>query len=429
MSEQFLRSLFLFVCNISETCFILLILDSIFDRKVPFRPWYYIIIAFVSFSGYLLLTFNTFTAGFQYLISFVLIMCYSSFWKGKLLYKVGGSFFILCVFPLLYTLCATIESVLFSIPYQTSYQSFALSLFTEFITLLIAWAFRKFSPHRKHVVQFTTVQSIIALFYPLVASFIMFLIMKDSFKRTDPLLVLIFILVFLSFIVHVILLETLNQQISHNLSLSLIAHRATSEQEKAEALQDAYSNQRKLTHEFTNHLSAINSMLQANNPDEAQRYIEEIIPNVKNHTLLVNTHNPVIDAILTEKHEKASQQNISVSLQLSDLSNVPLSSPDFVVIVSNLFNNAMEGCAGCENSAIVLHITNTKDEFFFSIRNTVPHNIVVRNNTPPKSTKNVFGHGFGLQNVIDLLNKYHAVYSIKCENCWFQVSFIINLPD
>ena len=101
---------------------------------------------------------------------------------------------------------------------------------------------------------------------------------------------------------------------------------------------------------------------------------------------------------------------------------------DLVVILSNLFNNAIEGSSNVAESEIDLKIINTDTEFLISIQNTVSHNIEILNNCPPPSTKTRLGHGMGLQNIIDILKKYDSAYLIDCHDHWFKVILSINKP-
>ena len=144
--------------------------------------------------------------------------------------------------------------------------------------------------------------------------------------------------------------------------------------------------------------------------------------------MIVNTHNPPVDAILSQKYAAALKQGESVTFDLCDLSSTPLSTPDLVILISNLFNNAIEGTQGVENGQINIRIQNTQHEFMISVQNQVKKDVSIENNVPPMSTKNEAGHGMGLQNVIEICKKYKANHLICCRNGWFQVTALVNKP-
>lgn len=92
------------------------------------------------------------------------------------------------------------------------------------------------------------------------------------------------------------------------------AFQAELEQQRASALLDSYTAQRRLTHEFTNHISALRALLEQGDVGGAQDYIAGVDKAVAASTTIMDTHNPLLDSILTRKYEEATRQGVSVYL-------------------------------------------------------------------------------------------------------------------
>lgn len=63
---------------------------------------------------------------------------------------------------------------------------------------------------------------------------------------------------------------------------------------------DSYTTQRRLTHEFTNHIEALTLLLQQGEYEEAKTYLATVTKIIAAHTTIMNTHNPLLDALLSK---------------------------------------------------------------------------------------------------------------------------------
>lgn len=108
---------------------------------------------------------------------------------------------------------------------------------------------------------------------------------------------------------------------------------------------ESYTTQRRLTHEFANHLEALSLMLQQNDVAGARGYLTSISKTIQMNSAILNTHNPLLDALLSKKYEEAARKGVMMYFDLSDLKDIPLDRTHLVIVVSNLLNNAIEAAA------------------------------------------------------------------------------------
>ena len=223
--------------------------------------------------------------------------------------------------------------------------------------------------------------------------------------------------------VHLCIVAMFNDQVWKRRSQDF---RADLEQQRAEALLDSYTEQRRLTHEFTNHMSALSALLEQGDLRGAKDYVAGVSKTVAAGTAIMNTHNPLLDAILSKKYEEAARRGVSIYFDLCDLKHLPFASTDMVIVLSNLLDNAIRAAAEAQPPEVYVRVRKTEEEYLLSVRNRVKADIPIEDGRLPASTKKERGHGMGLVNVTDILRRYGAEYTVSCREQWFR--FTCSLP-
>ena len=184
------------------------------------------------------------------------------------------------------------------------------------------------------------------------------------------------------------------------------------------ALGKAYSEQRKITHEFNSQLETIQCLLKSSDRKDALAFVTAVQAKQTTRSLLVNTHHPIVDALLNQKAYLAKSKNIQIHFEINDLSGLQLDSVDVTTILGNLLDNAIEACVLYgEGSQIQVKVL-LGDTLFFAIRNTSkPVRII--GESLPTTKPNPQLHGFGLENVKTLLHKYNGEYAMEYDAGWF----------
>ena len=224
-------------------------------------------------------------------------------------------------------------------------------------------------------------------------------------------------------LVHIAIVQVFNDQVVQRQNSR---YRAQLEQQRAEALLDSYTEQRRLTHEFTNHIEALTLLLQQGEYEEAKAYLATVTKIIAAHTTIMNTHNPLLDALLSKKYEEATRKGVMLYFDLPDLRAIPLEKTDLVMVVSNLLNNAIDAAAQADPPEVYFRMRKTEEELLLSVRNRVREDLDLPDGQLPRSTKKEPGHGIGLWNVTDVLRKYQGEYAISCRDKWFR--FTCSVP-
>ena len=184
------------------------------------------------------------------------------------------------------------------------------------------------------------------------------------------------------------------------------------------ALGKAYSEQRKITHDFNSQLETIGCLLKNGDSKDAIEFVTALHAKQTTRSLLVNTHHPIVDALLNQKAYIAKDKNIQIHFEVNDLSNLQLDSVDITTILGNLLDNAIEACVIYgENSQIQVKVL-LGNTLFFAIRNTCKP-VKIIGEYIPTTKPNAQLHGFGLENVKTLLRKYNGEYAMEYDEGWF----------
>jgi sensor histidine kinase regulating citrate/malate metabolism len=177
---------------------------------------------------------------------------------------------------------------------------------------------------------------------------------------------------------------------------------------------EAYRQERKRSHDFQNQLSVLRGMVEDQAPtDSFLNYLDSLL-NVKlPATRYIDTGRPVADVLLSQKAAIAANKGIRFQMQLDNLSTFPLSDDALVVVLANLLDNAIEACEKIpdpEQRVILVKLQYKPEASYLHIENTTIKPVTIKNNRVISSSS--LEHGFGLQNVITILEQSGAIYAL-----------------
>lgn len=115
----------------------------------------------------------------------------------------------------------------------------------------------------------------------------------------------------------ILLLNYLDQQKQALHDYAILKHSMKLEQDNVQAWMNAYSNQRKQTHEFQNQLAVISGLAQQEAPNgELVQYVTRLLQTDLSESLFVKTGRAVVDVILNQKHAVAQSKGVTLNVQL-----------------------------------------------------------------------------------------------------------------
>ena len=118
---------------------------------------------------------------------------------------------------------------------------------------------------------------------------------------------------------------------------------------------------------------------------------------------------------LNDKYNEAKEIGAVIALQIGDLSAVCMEELDIILLLSNLFNNAIEALKECENEKILrIKLELKRGEFLISVQNSFEgdrkKNGEIYTTTKKKDAEL---HGYGMKNIQDIVKKYDGIFQYK----------------
>lgn len=196
------------------------------------------------------------------------------------------------------------------------------------------------------------------------------------------------------------------------------------QKESMNALEQNYRLQRKSTHEFEHHLQVLGDLLGRGETAAACDYLDKLKKNRSMHIMGVNSRHPVVDVILNQKYQMARESDINVQVQVNDLSEVDIASDSLVVVLTNLWDNAIEACRRIDGCREIFCSILYDEGLYISIRNT-SNPVRIEGGKIATSKNDSLSHGFGLASVCYTLDSLGAEYSFDYEDGWF--SFVAGI--
>lgn len=205
----------------------------------------------------------------------------------------------------------------------------------------------------------------------------------------------------------------------------LLKQQISIQAENYSALKENYSVQRKSTHEFERHIQVLRDLLDREEYDSAKSYVCQLQSSRALKIFSIHSKNPIIDVVLNQKHQFAQENEITMRVQVNDLSSFTYPTDKLVVLLSNLLDNAIEACLRTEGQREILCSILKEDSVYISIRNTSKP-VVIINGEITTSKPNAAEHGFGLPAVKYILEQMNAEYTFVYKDGWFQ--FVAEIP-
>ncbi len=193
------------------------------------------------------------------------------------------------------------------------------------------------------------------------------------------------------------------------------------EMQKVSSAMDLYNNQRKLTHDFKEHLNALATLIKSNNFLKADNYISDLLKIQEQSSLVIYSNNPIIDMLLTQKSLEAKKTGTEIDFEVGDLTHFPMAETDIVVVLANLLDNAIEASKDCEiEKNIFVTINLNERQNILKIKNSMSKNINIVHGEIKTTKKNKAKHGFGLSNVKEIFDRYDWKHIINIEDNTFE---------
>ena len=195
-----------------------------------------------------------------------------------------------------------------------------------------------------------------------------------------------------------------------------------------EEVENIYRTMRAWRHDYHNHIQAATSYLELQKYEELAAYLKQLDESLYEIDQILKTGNLMADAILNSKLSLMKEYHIRTEVSAHVPSKMCLTDTELCVLLGNLLDNAIEACRKVpeeEGRFIKIYMDSLQDEFYISIMNGMQGK-AQRHGDLFKSTKQGTGlHGFGLQRVDRIVEKYGGFLDRQSEEGVFATEILL----
>ena len=196
-----------------------------------------------------------------------------------------------------------------------------------------------------------------------------------------------------------------------------------------EEVKQIYMQMRGWRHDYHSHLQTQKAYLEGGEIKALGDYLNVLEQDLKAIDLLVNSANPMIDAIFNSKLSLAKSKDIRLDVSVSVLGLLPVKDTDLCIMFGNLLDNAIEACEEIpvKERFIRVYCDTFGQQLYLSIQNSAKE-ILSFEERNYISTKRG-NHGLGMKRVALLVDHYQGFLNLQNEPGIFAAELTLPLPD
>lgn len=350
----------------------------------------------------------------------------TSFYESSMKRRFVGVAFVNAVLVLNESVCVTItDFVVPSIVEKISYSSEVGMLCYPIIPLIFTLLYRQRKKSKGNI-NFPISYCIIVVCVPLFCTYIVILL--HSFRDIQMWqLMSATVILFAMFSSVLLLYEKQMKFYSEENKRQVLEVQNSYYRKQMEYMISTENATRSLRHDIKNHLMSITSLAKKNDNPAVIEYIDKLYHYFQPLVGSASSGNVVVDSILNGKLALATEKGIKVNMNVSIPVELSIHDVDITILLGNLLDNAIENFDNEAGNAVELDMKYDKGRLF--IRLTNPYSGMVKKGEGDFRTRkdDKKNHGFGLQNVHHVVDKYGGEMKIEKEDNIFLVEILLYL--
>lgn len=215
--------------------------------------------------------------------------------------------------------------------------------------------------------------------------------------------------------------------ISRSLKSELEIQNYKYQQSYYQELEQNQQTVRKLRHDMKNHLNLIGTFLKNKETDKANTYFEQLSAelDVAQYEFCKNS---IVNAVLNNKYNLALRHDIDCRFKIDVNDCLKIDDVSLCSLFSNAIDNAIEANRKIPNSANRYLSVNARYHnglFSCEVSNPKANQVTVSEGHFFTGKKDKALHGFGIQNMRDIVKQYHGQMDVSYNESEFVVTIVV----
>lgn len=192
--------------------------------------------------------------------------------------------------------------------------------------------------------------------------------------------------------------------------------------------QNSYQDIKILHHDMKHYLITAAGLISNGKPEEARLYLETVLKEkLPATTVGVQTGVVAVDSVINTKISICREKGILVKATLNTEFQ-EIDEMDMSILLSNLLDNAINGCKNSDEPRIDLEISRKRAYIQVIVKNSISKSVLSENpdlktTMPEKST-----HGYGIASIRKICSKYDGTVTFREEDKLFVAEIWLSIP-
>ena len=423
------------IIYIISNLFTVYIVKLFMDNYLEINPKYKKTVYWVYGAYFLITTSLYFLVDIPIVMMTANILCFlgiSFFYKGDYKIKIIASFYIYIVLFVVEILVTALTFTPFMSPFQKYGYSNILGLFVNkilqfFTVLILINLIIKRNKSNDNILPLKiSVPSLLIPISTIIIEMIITSIYNISQSKVAVSVAVLFMINFIAFVLYNSLLEMYREKIKN----IIINQEREYFYKQCFIMQKTVEDTQSFRHDFNNHMSILHEFISKGEISYAEEYISSLKENHQKYTSVYSsTGNIPIDSILNYKLNSLSDKNIDINIEVNVPTEFSVEIMDVSTILTNLLDNAASALSKVENEKkLNIKIIYRKGMLIISVANSYDGVVLYENGEIVTSKGNKAGHGKGLANIRQAVEKYNGLLKFTHDESIFTSEILLYVP-
>jgi signal transduction histidine kinase len=180
-------------------------------------------------------------------------------------------------------------------------------------------------------------------------------------------------------------------------------------------------------HDYKNHLISILSIAKNEGSTKVVNYVDDILEVEGGADHILGINNKIMSSLINYNMNKMKKNGIVFEYDIDLSTEIHVSDVDMTIIMGNLLDNAIEACLDVEEKRryINLDIACGYGKIDILIKNSIDGKVDIASNHLQTIKKDKENHGYGLNNIRKIVEKYNGYFKISSNNNEFIAELFI----
>ena len=223
------------------------------------------------------------------------------------------------------------------------------------------------------------------------------------------------------------LYDTLSAKYEEKLKSELQAQEKEYYFTQCQLMQESMEKVKSIQHDMKLHLATLKDYSAGN--IAAMEYLNSLLESVEESEAYSDTGNIAFDSIINFKLKDVRENNIKLDLRVAIPPTINVDVVDVVTILGNLLDNALDAVAKVNEKVIKLDIVFDKGGLLTKVENSFNGEIKYSGEQRILTTKDEDGHGYGLKNIRQSVEKYNGYIKFAHDGNIFSTVVFLYVDD